>query len=330
MRSRGLPEYLRWVLVVLLLCGASGTLCAAESVTGPQRDAAGAYFAALAGGDAQALAFAIHPDELSTLRAQLLARLRDEASHDDSTLRSRVFGSAMPLADLERMTDQSFFVALSRRLTFGGRAFRDVHWLGSVTESRSLVWVLGRLKPAKDHGKVEVVQMVGLTPYGKDWKAIIPTQMRAQIEDLLAGHTENALHPAVPAERDVAATVVAGGAVSAGGAGRRATAPHEVLRLLDDAEQALIAGKCGTYYKDFMSPNFRRLTPAKSLATLVQSCHDSLGTRETLIAGLRIVRTLAPLLELDGARASYDVSNQGLPYDHFVLEKLQDRWYIAE
>lgn len=297
----------------------------ADSLTGAQRDAASQYFAALGSGDAQALAFAVHPDEIIKLRTRLITLLREETKHGDSTLRGRLFGSGNQLADLERLTAPSFFVALLRRIALHGREFQDVRWIGAIAENASLVWVVGRLKPLKDRGKEEVVQTVGLMPYGKDWKAIIPTEMQAQIEDLL-----EARGPANAVGRSSAKDLTAEPQAAVIAAGTSAPAPHELLTLLDSAEQALIAGKCDVYYHDYLSPNFRRLTPAKSLDTLVASCNNSLGMRETLITTLRIVRGLTPRLELEGSRATYDVSNQGLPYERFVLEKLKDRWYIAE
>ncbi len=307
-------------LAVLLLCGNAAY---ADNTTGAQRSAASQYFAALASGDAQALAFAIHPDEVIKLRTRIMNLLHEEAKHDDSTLRGRLFGSATQLADLERLTAPSFFVALSRRINLSGREFQDVRWIGSIAENSSLVWVVGRLKPLKDRGKEEVVQMAGLMPYGKDWKSIIPTEMQAQIEDLLEARSSTATPP--PAKSaDLRSEAQRAERAP------RTPAPREMLALLDAAEQALIAGKCDAYYNDYLSPNFKRLTPTKSFGTLVTSCNNSLGMRETLIATLRIVRGLTPQLELEGTRASYDVSNQGLPYERFVLEKFKDRWYIAE
>jgi hypothetical protein len=55
-----------------------------------------------------------------------------------------------------------------------------------------------------------------------------------------------------------------------------------------------------------------------------------MGNRELLVAALRIVRRTAPAYEAGGNRAVYDVSAQGLPYDRFVLERLDGRWYIGE
>ena len=307
----------------LLWLGPSNAL--AEGLTGSQRDAANQYFEALGSGDAQALTFAIHPDEIIKLRTRLMGLLREEARHADGTLRSRLFGAATQLAELEHLTAPSFFAVLLRRVSLSGREFQSVNYVGSISEHNSLVWAIGRLKPRKDRGKEEVVQMVGLIPYGKDWKAIVPTEMLAQIEDMLdARSNANALivprnaqsHPAGDAAGNPAAS--------------HSAAPREVLALLDSAEQALIAGNCDTYYHDYMSPNFRKQTPAKAFESLVASCKNSMGMRETMISTLRIVRTLTPQLELEATRASYDVSNEGLPYDRFTLEKIKDRWFIAE
>ena len=39
---------------------------------------------------------------------------------------------------------------------------------------------------------------------------------------------------------------------------------------------------------------------------------------------------MAPAYELNGTRAIYDLRGQGLPFDRFVLERVEDRWYVAE
>ena len=54
------------------------------------------------------------------------------------------------------------------------------------------------------------------------------------------------------------------------------------------------------------------------------------GTRELLVATIRIVKDLVPTFELDGSKAVYDVSGQGLPFDRFVIEQVDRKWYIAE
>jgi len=49
-----------------------------------------------------------------------------------------------------------------------------------------------------------------------------------------------------------------------------------------------------------------------------------------MITTLRIVQELRPRYDLNGTRAIYDVSGQGLPYERFAVEREGDRWFIAE
>jgi hypothetical protein len=79
-----------------------------------------------------------------------------------------------------------------------------------------------------------------------------------------------------------------------------------------------------------MSPNFRKVTSKKALEALINTCKTSIGTREMLVATVRIVKDLVPIFEYEGRRAVYDVSGQGLPFDRFVLEQVDKKWYIAE
>ncbi len=79
-----------------------------------------------------------------------------------------------------------------------------------------------------------------------------------------------------------------------------------------------------------MSPNFKKVTSKKAMEALINSCKTSLGTRELLVATIRIVKDLVPTFEFDGQRAVYDVSGQGLPFDRFVIEQVDRKWYIAE
>ncbi|MFM7432275.1 MAG: hypothetical protein ACKO3O_02125, partial [Gammaproteobacteria bacterium] len=96
------------------------------------------------------------------------------------------------------------------------------------------------------------------------------------------------------------------------------------------AEKALVDGKCDRYYRDYLSPELRRSLSSRTLDSLVSGCNRSIASRELLIAALRIVRRTAPALEREGNRAVYDVEGQGLPFDRYVLERIDGRWYIAE
>jgi hypothetical protein len=115
-----------------------------------------------------------------------------------------------------------------------------------------------------------------------------------------------------------------------GSAGGETGVPSAITGLISDASKALAVPSCEDYYNKYMSPNFRKVTSKKALEALIHSCNTSLGTRELLVATLRIVKDLVPTFELDGSKAVYDVSNQGLPFDRFVIEQVDRKWYIAE
>src|SRR5262249_45565451 len=106
--QRRIPESLRhrrvaifcsaqlWLRLAGMLCLLSSVLPAAaapmaDKVTGAQKEAALEFLAAVASGDPQQVALALHPDELLALRMRILTLLRDEAKNSDSTIRSRLF-----------------------------------------------------------------------------------------------------------------------------------------------------------------------------------------------------------------------------------------------
>ena len=96
------------------------------------------------------------------------------------------------------------------------------------------------------------------------------------------------------------------------------------------AEQALVDGRCDIYHREHLSPSLRRGLGPRALDTLIASCSRSVANRELLIAALRLVQRTPPVYEVGGERAVYDLSGQGLPYDRYVLERIERRWYIAE
>jgi hypothetical protein len=329
---------------VLLACLLAPTRSVADDVTGAQRRGAEEFLAALASGNPQSVANAVHPAELDRIRVGVLTELREEAARGESAARSRMFGAATSIGDVERMTSLTFFSTLGRRLRYGGRAYEGVEGITAVRDGKEAVHVVVRGKQPKERGRTLVVELVTLLPYGRDWKAAVPSEIEAQIEDLLRG-----LPPAAgaragtggggPAAAGGGTGATAGGAGAGGGAGGGASAASqgatgrntpEILALLDAAEKSLVDGRCDVYYGEHMSPNFRKTVSGRTLGTLVKNCRDGIATREVLIAALRIVRRTPPRFELEGRRAIYDVSGQGLPYDAFILERIEDRWYIAE
>lgn len=321
------------IAVFLLLAAAypvGGRAAQAESVSGAQKKAAEVYLVAVSSAGAAGLAQILPQSELDSLRTDLLGRLRKEDERSGATLRKRLFGSAATLAVLERQTNQSFFINLSRRLDLSARVIQDPQWLGAIRDGndRVIVIVRGRVQDEKD--SPTVTQSIEMVADGKDWKPVIPGELRIQIDDLIRGRQG--------ARAAAGATALAGNSgadapANTEGAQPEAAAvanPPAITAMLRTAEQMLVAGKCDRYYKDYMSPSFRKSQSGKAMDTLIASCARSMGMRELLISALRIVGQTAPRFEANGARAVYDVSNQGLPYERFTLELIDNRWYIAE
>ncbi|MEO7774476.1 MAG: hypothetical protein ABIT36_07620 [Steroidobacteraceae bacterium] len=303
---------------ILLLTMLPVAPAAAESVSGSQRRAAEEMLGAIASGNANVVALAIHPTELELLRKRVIDLMRTEADRDENGIRTRLFGPAMPLNDIERLTPANFYAIVSRRLTLTGRDYDSVNWLEAVKDSGELVHVIGRGKPQRDRGNVSVVVLVSLVPWGKDWKAAIPLEVQAQIDDLIAARSPNGTIGAAPPLLAATADDANPGNM------------QPIVQLLKDAEAALTASKCDEYYSRFMSPNFRRLTASKAQKSLVVACSNKPEVREVLIAALRAARESKPRYDYDATRAIYDLKGKGLPFERFVLEQVDKKWYVAE
>lgn len=305
-----------WVFALLLTV--FGAPASAAGPTSAQERGAEGFINAVGSGNPQAIAQELHPDELEKLRSRLLLLLRAEASRSDNTYRSRLFGPGRTLADIESMTAVRFYAALSERLRLRARIFEKYKWLAAVPDDK-VIYLVGQGTPPKERGSVKVVVTVGLMQYGAQWRAIIPSEIEAQIDDLLEARTNPGPAPT-------------GGSGSASATSTPAAplAPG-ISELLARAEASLAAGNCEQYYTEYMSPNFNKATSRSARKTLVNACTNSESTRETMITTLRIVQEIQPKYDLAGNRAIFDVSGQGLPYDRFVLERDKDkRWFIAE
>jgi hypothetical protein len=298
-------------------------LAQADGVNSSQRRAAAEYLAAVSAGGAQAVAFAIHPDELQRLRENVLKTLREEGSRGESTQRQRLFGEAMSIAQIERLTPVDFFAELWPKFSFSGRLYEDLDGLVSVRDGRFTQVVVKGRQP-REVGAVRVVELVTLLPYGKEWKAALPAELEARLEDLLAGRRAT--------QGEWVARQGAVGGVGAKGTEPAAPAknPADIVSMLDQAERTLVDGDCKGYYRDFLSPSLQRSLQGSSMDALVRACERGMASRELLIAALRIVRRSAPRFDPDGNRVIYDVTGQGLPYDQFVLVKQAGQWFIAE
>lgn len=307
---------LRAVVFALLLTSFTVAASAAGPSSAQEKGAEG-FINAVSSGNAQAIAQELHPDELEKLRSRLLVLLRAEASRSDNTYRSRLFGPGRSLQDIESMTAVRFYAALSDRLRLRARIFEKYRWLAAVPDEK-VVYLVGQGTPPKERGSVKVMVTVGLMQYGAQWRAIIPSEIEAQIDDLLEARTNPAPGPAAAGGGSAAPTPAA------------PLAPG-ISELLARAEASLAAGNCEQYYTEYMSPNFNKATSRSARKTLVNACTNSENTRETMITTLRIVQELTPKYDLGGNRAVFDVSGQGLPYERFVLERDSDkRWFIAE
>ena len=306
---------LKTCLFSLLLALAAATAQAAGP-SGAQEKGAAAFLTAVASGNAQAIAQELHPDELEKLRTRLLTPLRAEGQRSDNTYRTRLFGPGRTLADLESMTAVRFYTALSDRLRLRVREYQSFDWLAAVPDGK-IVYLVGKGEPPKDHGSVKVTVTVALMQYGAQWRAIVPSEIEAQLDDLLEGRMAIAAAPN-------------GGTNTASQPAPPPLAPG-ISELLARAEASLAAAKCEEYYNEYMSANFNKFTSRSAKKTLITACTNNENYRETMITTLRIVQELQPKYDLGGTRAVFDVSGQGLPYDRFVLERDKDmRWFIAE
>ncbi len=322
------------VLALLLVPAAESWSAEVTKVGGDQKRAVEQYLDAVASGNPQAVAMAIHADDIEALRTKVMDLLRAEAKNGDNTIRNRLFGPGLPLAEIERYTAINLYAAIARKLFLTGRNYSDASYLAAVADRNGVVQVVLRAEQPREGGKarVEVINTVAIKPWGKDWKAAMPTEIEAQIEDLIAGRRASfAMVPRSPDRNPppVAVASTNGAAASPSAPEGGATLPG-IVTLLDGAEKALTEGNCETYYKEHMSPNFRRVTSKKAMEALIASCKNSIATKEMLLTTVRIVKNLQPRFEYQGQRASYDLAGQGLPYESFSLEQVNKKWFIAE
>jgi len=315
---RGLPG-----LLAGLYCLALAFPVHAGDGSASQHRAAEEMLAAMASEDTAAMALAIHESELELLRKSLVGEMKAQADRNETLLRDRLFGSGMPLSEIERLTPQSFFVTLARRLRIGGRKFEQVDWLEAVPDSGGMVQMVGRASPPKAQGTIRVPVLVSIVPWGKDWKAAIPLELQAQIDDLRSGRTHvGAAAAAVPVP-------AASGSATTPAATPEGT-PKALLDVIQAAEENLRAARCEEFYSRQISPNFRRTTAPKAMRTLISSCESRAEVRERFLSALQIIRQSTPRFEYAGTRAVYDLSGQGLPFQSLAFEQIDKQWYIAE
>lgn len=309
-------------LCVVVLFAALGLQARAESVTGAQRQAASDYLLAVSSTDLQAVAYAIHPAELDRLRFGVLQKLREESARGGNTIRERLFGSAMPLSDVERLTSANLFRAVARRWSPHVRTHDSLEGL-SATREGERVHVLVKQRPSKEGGRIETLEVVTLLAYGREWRAALPPEFEALVDDLVSGRQSRAVVAQTPSTIDTPLVL------------RSSTQalernPPEIVSMLEAAEKVLVDGRCDRYYKEFLTPELQRGLAGRTMDSLISSCRRSMASRELLIAALRIVKRTSATIDNGGNRAVYDVTGQGLPFDRYVLERVEGRWYVAE
>src|SRR5262245_16494036 len=267
-----------------------------------------AYLEAAASGQPEALLQFFHPGEVEDLRRDLLKTLQDEAAHGSSAVRERLFGSSS-IDEISHLTPNNLFITVARRLGLPAERVGEIKVLGIVDENSQLSHAVARIAPPLNSDLRSRVALVSLVRYGKDWRVAIPSGFQARLD---------------------AATAAPGAGAAGPAAGSKTPNTPEILAFLADGSATLRKGDCAGFFNERMSPNFRDMTSPKALKTLIDQCMTYEDTRETYISAFELARRMAPAYEKDGTRAIYDLRGQGLPFDKFVLEKVDDRWYVAE
>lgn len=272
------------------------------------------YLKAAVTGNAGGMLGFYHPKEITDLRTRVLKILEDEANAGGKTIRGRVFGTVTSLQDLQRLTPDNLYLKLAGLIGLPSESVKEIKALGSVEEGSQLAHVVVRLTPPPEKaGARSRVTLVTLMRHGKSWRVALPLSFQTRVDQLLA-----AVPDATPAEQVAASTAPA--------------APNTtgISELLDVSIGLLQAGDCSSYFGESMSPQFRASTAASAMRRLIADCERSVDSRETYIAALQLAKNGAPKYEQNGTRAVYDLSGRGLPFQRFVLEKIEHRWYVAE
>jgi hypothetical protein len=291
-----------------LLMALSVTAAPAVAATAEERLAQD-YLEAASRGDAARLLDFYHPDEIAALRARVLKALEAEATAGGDTVRTRAFGIATTMETVRRTTPVNLFVQLSARVSPAERTGKAVA-LGTVVENPQTSHVLARLMPPPGLQTRPSLAVVTLLRYGKAWRVALPQNFQDEIDTLLqtpqgAGQAEDPAAQSAPNFDDINA-------------------------MLERGVELLSNGKCASYFNELMSPRFLASTSAQALQRLIVHCERSVDTRETYIAALQVARKASPRYEESGTRAVYDMTGKGLPFQRFVLERVDRRWFIAE
>lgn len=255
------------------------------------------------------IGFAIAPDEQDRIRKLVLAAIETEAKEGGRDTRARLFGAGVSVDDLRRMTPQMLMASLAKRFMTAPRPVLKTQVIGMVKESDKLRHYLVRGWEDERGRGASSVLLVTLVPYGKQWAAAVPAELEEKIAAALAGSDSGA---------------------RAVGESHLAVLDPAIAKLLDAGIAALKEARCGEYYNNLMSPNFRKATAPAAIKTLITQCDKSAAVRDRTRLTLEIAKGIKPRYEYSDTRAVFDMSNQGLPFDRFVVEQIDHRWYVAE
>jgi hypothetical protein len=290
--------------LILALC-----MVAASASAAPADDEFATGFAEAWSREAwDAVAYAIHPDELARVRKLALDAVEAESKDGAKDVRARLFGAAVSVDEIRRMTPHTMMGILVKRFLIAPRAMKKTRVVGKIKDDKLEQIVVRGWTDEKGKGASSVV-LVTLIPYGKQWAAAVPSELEEKIEAAIAGADVGA--------RDVGDSHVA--ALDPG-----------IAKILDAGIAALKDGRCSEYYNGLMSPSFRKATSPSAVKTLIAQCEKNASMRDKTRMTLEIARNLKPRYEYDNTRAVFDMSGQGLPFDRFVVEQLDKKWYIAE
>jgi hypothetical protein len=293
------------VILAALQLAAAG---AARAATAEERLAQNYLEATIRGGPEAALDF-YHPDEVTALRLRVLEVLEKEAAAGGDAIRGRAFGMVTSLEDVRRLIPSSLFTRVAAATGWPSGQVEKVEALGTVA-GKEQQYVLLRVTPPAQAGRRAHLQVVTLLRHGRNWRVALPVRFQEQVDALLSPPDAPQAQP--PAEEPAAPNTLG------------------IESLLATAVELLAAGRCAEYFKELMSPNFRASTSPQALQRLIAQCERSVDTRETYIAALRVAQGATPKYENGGVRAVYDMRGKGLPFERFVLERVDLRWYIAE
>lgn len=300
-RSIGLRAFLFTFAIVAL----GGT---AQAVT--QERIVKEFLLAAGAGDKGVVFNSFHSGDVEDFRTRVMKALEKEAGEGRREIRDRLFGTATTMDELRRLTPPNFLLAMARRLEMPMLPAKKVDVIDMVDENSATVHALARVWPDEDKKGTSRLALVTLRRFGKnEWRVGLPEPFLARVDAALEGSGQD--RASLPEK-------VTG------------TNSPEILLLIDSGSKVLREGNCTSFFTIYMSPNFRASKSDKALKTLITQCERNIDTREMYVSALELARGMSPEMRDNGTRAVYDMRGQGLPFEDYSMEKIGERWYIAE